>query len=300
MSFPNQEKSVIANLPPQPSIWNPSIQSIVHSVQPVEDVSVAARPTRLQIVIWLVLVTLGLGLALRDYDSFQLGVFHDDASYTVLAHSVVESHTFGFINSPAHSPPPGRFPVGFPLLLAPIVYFFPTQPELLKLVSLAATLATATLLFWGWHRFSRTTSYWWALALLGVYLTAPATVNFTRMVMSEAVFGAFCLAAMFVAERGRTRSFRIPELVLLSVLSFFVIFIRTIGLVFIPVLFVYLLVTRGRSAWRDLALWCAGIFILIGVALAVTPIQPRNLIPLQYFNQFQRHNQNWGLLKYPR
>src|SRR5581483_8604213 len=161
-------------------------------------------------------VALGLGLALRDYDSFQLGVFQDDAAYTILARSLVESPTFGLINSPAQ-PSRGRYPIGFPLLLAPLVYFFPTQPDVLKLVSLAATLATATLLFWGWHRFSRSTSHWWALALLALYLTFPSTVNLTRMVMSEAVFLAFCLAALFVAERGRARPFHLRELILLSI-----------------------------------------------------------------------------------
>src|SRR5918911_1496349 len=70
-------------------------------------------PSRWQVMTFLLILITSIALSLSNYDSFQLGSYMDDASYAVLAKSIVHSHTYGLINTPGQ-PASTRYPFGFP------------------------------------------------------------------------------------------------------------------------------------------------------------------------------------------
>jgi hypothetical protein len=72
------------------------------------------------------------------------------------------------INIPGE-PAAGIFPFAYPLFLTPLIRAFPENIDALKIPSLLATISIATVLFWGWGWLSKSKSYWWALAITGLY-----------------------------------------------------------------------------------------------------------------------------------
>ncbi len=161
----------------------------------------AGSPTRAQIGVWLVLLAAAVTVSLLQYGHSVVGVYKlDDSAYIVLAESLVHADRYGLINAPG-APVPTHFPFGYPLVLSPFVVLFPGNLEVLKAVSLVATLLNAGILFWGWRWFRVQRSYWWAIAVVGLYVLSPLTVRFAGMVMSEPVFTTFCLLAILLAEQ---------------------------------------------------------------------------------------------------
>ena len=226
-----------------------------------------------------------LALILHHFHSFQTGVFGDDAEYTILARSFVYGPHFGLINV-IGPPAPTRYPFGFPLLLSVFVRAFPRSPEAVKALSTLATMANGALLFWGWRGLTRGASYGYALCVVALYLLSPLVVGQARMVMSEPVFTTGCLLCLLLTERmargrgGRLGTFWLALCLLLTA------FVRTIGVVLIPVIFGYLLWRRGRVMLTPLALTLAQMALLIGLLLLVTPLGVHDLLPLEYAHQF--------------
>ncbi len=244
----------------------------------------SGTPNRIQVVIWGALLVLAVILSLKDYQSFQLGTYRDDAFYTVLAQSLVHSNQYGLINVPGDQPGAPPFPFGYPLLLTPFVLLFPNSLDAMKVLSLIATLSNATLLFWGWQWFSRR-SHWWGIAVVGLYILSPLTVAHTRMVMSESVFTTFCLAAMLLAEQATRRRQNRWWSLLMSVMLTFVAFTRTVGLVLVITVFAYLLFRIGKRVWKELILIGVMMILLVGVIVGTTPVQASSLLPLRYLRE---------------
>jgi 4-amino-4-deoxy-L-arabinose transferase-like glycosyltransferase len=238
-------------------------------------------PTRIQIILWLVLVSVTLVLALGNYQTYLLGTHFDDARYVILARSLVLSDQYGMINAPG-DPPVGKYPFIYPLLLAPFVVLFPHEPDALKLLSLIATVLNLSLLFWGWRWFSRTRSYWWGLAIAALYGLAPITIDLTRRVMSEPVFTTFVLLAIILAERAAQKQPGRGWSVAMSATLVGVLFTRSIGIILIACIFFYLILKRGRSFARQLALIVALMAVIAGIIIATTPVQLRDLLPSEY------------------
>jgi len=239
-------------------------------------------PTKAQVAIWLAMLAGGALLFLRGYRSYQIGAYQDDAAYVILARSLVHSDRYGMINTPG---PPGeiQFPFGYPLLLSPFVLLFPENLDAMKALSIVATMQNASLLFWGWKLLVPGGSRWWALAVVGLYLFSPLTVDHARMVMSEPVFTTFCLTAILLAERlarGARGWWLYPALA--SVLVF-VLFTRTIGVTLVGTVFGYLLWREGSGAWKELTLIAVGMVLLVGGIVAATPVRAVDILPKGYF-----------------
>ncbi|KPL15510.1 MAG: hypothetical protein AMJ93_16575, partial [Anaerolineae bacterium SM23_84] len=205
-------------------------------------------------------------------------------AFTVLAQSLVHSDQYGLVNVPGDQPGAPPFPFGYPFLLAPFVLLFPDNLDAMKTLSLIATLLNATLLFWGWHWFSRR-SHWWGIAVVGLYVLSPLTVAHTRMVMSESVFTTFCLATMLLAEQAARRRQNRWWSLLMSVMLTFVAFTRTVGLVLVITVFAYLLFRIGKRVWKELVLIVVMMILLVGVVVGTTPVQPSGLLPLRYLRE---------------
>src|SRR5215208_2751778 len=106
-------------------------------------------PSRWQVLVFLIVLITSFTLSLSNYNSFQLGSYMDDASYAVLAQSLVSSKTYGLMNAPSQ-PASTRYPFGFPLILSAFVRLYPMAPNMLKVASLVATILNSILIFWGW------------------------------------------------------------------------------------------------------------------------------------------------------
>jgi hypothetical protein len=239
------------------------------------------RPQRLQIVLWAIVLGLFVVVALKSYGSFQIGAYRDDAAYVVLARSFVESERYGMMSAP-DEPMPAMFPFGYPLLLAPFAYFFPTQPEHMRWLSLFATAISGILLFWGWRTFSSSTSYWWGLAVTALFLFSPLTIGHTQMVMSEAVFTALVLGTILVAAQVRVEQFQWWQILVTSVLLVLMVFVRTIGITLVIAVFAFWLYHWRRHAIRPILQVVAGIVLVTGVIVALTVVEPADLLPTRY------------------
>lgn len=251
-----------------------------------------ARPTRLEVCAWLLLLVATFALSLKDYESFQIGVYMDDSSYAVLGQSLVSSSHYGMMNTPG-SPAPTRYPFGYPMLLAPITLLFPSSPDAMKLVSLLATVVNCSLLFWGWHRLSPALSRKWGLAITAMYSLSPLTIGQTRMVMSEPVFTTWCLVSLVLfSPKVLSRGTWVRGLVLGVALAM-TVFTRTVGLALVAVVLGHRLVAGGARVRGEVVATIAGMVVVTGLILAVTPVHLSDLLPSEYLEQFS-HPSSWG------
>lgn len=248
-----------------------------------DDATVAwTPPAPIHILVWTLLIATALLLALHDYYSVQIGMSYDDARYIILARSLLYSDTFGLIHAPGE-PIRALYPFGYPLILTPLVWIFPNNIQVLRVPSLIATVFNATLLFWGWRRFSRSTSYWWSLAVVALYLLSPLTIEWSRAVMAEAVFMSYCLIALFLAEHAGWRRRPWWPLVLGSILAL-AVFTRTVGVVLVASIFLYLLLIEGWRVWRRLAATAVSMMLFVTIVLVSTPVTVDALIPYEYLS----------------
>lgn len=250
-----------------------------------ETQAVLAGPSRLQIGLWALVIFVACLLFAINYQDYQIGAhFQDDVSYIVLAKSLLQSDTFGLINGPG-AVSPTHYPVGFPLVLAPVLYFFGDNWDALRLVSLLATIINTGLLFFGWSRFSRRRSYWWGLAIAGTYALSPLVVDQSRMVMSEPVFTMFCLIALFLAEQAADQREGRGWVIWMSLSLLSALLIRTVGVTLILAVFGYLLWRRGLKFVPTLALVCVLMGLFVGLLFLTTPVTLRDLLPSGYIDE---------------
>ena len=73
----------------------------------------------------LLLALLFLFLVLITFNHLQPGAYIDDAHYIALARSLAAGSPYGYLNFPAAADIAPLFPIGFPLVSAPLVALFP-------------------------------------------------------------------------------------------------------------------------------------------------------------------------------
>jgi hypothetical protein len=268
------------------------------------------RPNRIQIAIWVGLLALTFFLFFKNNQSFQVGVWQDDVIYTILAQSLAYSDQYGLVSIPGEQPgstsvpfgylcgaPPHNyfsdetepctapFPFGYPYLLLPFVLLFPGNSPVMVTLSLVGTLVNITLLFWGWPWFSRR-SYWWGLAIVGLYTLSPLTAWHTQLIMAEPIFTTVCLIAILLAERvAQGKSGWHWSLLLSSVLALSV-FIRTLGVILVVSIFAYILLARGLKVWKELLQLGIQFIIIVSFIIGLLPaVQLNNLIPSRYLEE---------------
>lgn len=253
---------------PQPYVWDP--------------------PTKPQVAVWALLLLITGVLILANYDAYQPGTHRDDSRYIILAQSLRYSDTYGMINTPGQ-PSLAPYPFGYPLLLAALSFLFPGNLDALKSLSFIATLLNAGLIFWGWPWLSRR-SYWWGLAIIGLYLLSPTTVGLARRIMSESVYIAFYLGAVLLAEQVVRSAAPKPSAWwrwLMSLMLVFILFTRSVGVVVVVGLVVYLLWAKGRGFWKELALIGLQMVLLVSLVIALTPVGLRDLFPSRYVDEYK-------------
>lgn len=241
--------------------------------------------SRTRVVVFSVLIALTLFLSLREFNSFQFGFTPDSVEYTLLTRSLLQGPTFG-LGYPPDTPDPTHFPFGYPLLLTPFVLSAPHDFQFPQWLSLLATVTGGGILFWGWRTFAPLYSDRWRFAVTGMFLLAPTTLSETRLILSEPVFTMFVLLALWFAGQALQTPQRTVFWIGLSVASFFMVFTRSVGLVFLAAILFYMVILLRGRVLGGLVRMFAVMGALLVVILAFTPVQLTDLIPSTYLVQF--------------
>ena len=172
----------------------------------------------------------------------------DDATYIGLAKALAGGQGYRQVWLP-EVPPETHFPIGFPLLLAPVLVLlpgFPVNVSALILVSVFFGVLTLPLL----HRLLTEQSDLSQPEILLVVLLAtlnPLTLRFTSLtVMSEVTYTWFSLAALWLARRYRAApGWRNWYLLLLAAALAMSYLLRVVGITLIAAVGLDLLWRRG-------------------------------------------------------
>ncbi len=237
-----------------------------------------ARPTRVQIALWAGSLVGMLLLATRHWEKYSIGIFYDDAFYALLPRSLLYTAQYGNFFMPADFYR-ADFPFGFPLLLTPLAALFPNYAPVLRLVPLAASALSLSLLFWGWTRLTRNFSYWWGTTLVVLLAFSPLTILFARLLFSEAAFLLWSLIVYWLTER--MLSGHKPSAVLLGAAAVAMVSTRTVGWIILATLFVYVILKLER-AWRALSVVALSAGIVTAILILLTPITTGDFFPTQY------------------
>lgn len=237
--------------------------------------------SRARVVLWLAIVILVAGLSLAAIDSYQVGATGDDATYIILARSLIVSEHYGLINGPG-TLEPERYPFGFPLVLSVPLRIVPDSLDALRVPSLIATIAVLGLLFWCWPPLSGNAPLSLGVVVVALLATSRLVIDHARKVMSEPVFTTFCVLALILAQRRADGKRGSLSLCLLSLALMMAVFTRTIGIVLVGVIFAYLFVRVGKRFWKDGALILTGMATFTAIVVVATPVELTDLVPTQY------------------
>ncbi len=253
---------------------------------------------RVRVLFFVVLAGLSLVLILRNFNAYQFGYTPDSAEYTILAHSLLSGPTFGMLNAPG-APLPWHFPIGYPILILPFVLFTPTQFDAPKFLSLVATLLSGGILFWGWCSLVPGFSDRWRFAVTAMFVLAPLTLTHALLVLSEAPFTMLLLLTCFLGARLLKTPQPAGLWVAWSVSAFFMAVTRSIGLICLTAILVYLLVRLRSRAVRGIC-WMLGVWlVMVALVCVLTPIRPYDFVPQEYVADFLRYLNRFRLVSTP-
>lgn len=217
----------------------------------------SALGARLDAYVPLLIAALVLAIAISTVTPWPVGAFEDDAVYTILGKSLAEGTGYRMINLPG-SPAATHYPPGYPALLAVLWRLAPSFPDNVVVFKFANSLLLAL---------GAAGTYWFARRRLELSRTASATTALitslsiailllTGMVLSEPLFLAILIPALFVTERavesGRART-ALCAGGLLGMLTL----VRSLGVFAIPGAFALLLWRRRYAAAAALAIGAA-------------------------------------------
>jgi hypothetical protein len=205
-----------------------------------------------------------LVVAIMTITPWPVGVFEDDAMYTVLGKALAEGEGYRFINLPG-APHATHYPPGYPLLLALLWRVFPDFPDNIVVFKFANAVLLALAAVGAYH-FARVRLAFSRLPAAGTAVVGTISVVvlvLSSIILSEPLFMALMFPALLVAERS-AESGDIRSAFLAGVLFGALALIRTLGALAIPA-GVCILLFRRRPR--------AAIAMALGAALLVLPWQ---------------------------
>jgi 4-amino-4-deoxy-L-arabinose transferase-like glycosyltransferase len=220
----------------------------------------------------LFLVVGWLSLSTADF-----GAFHDDGIYTVTARSLAVTGEYRITSLPGE-PYQRKYPIVFPAVLAAVWRIagdFPANIVWLKAVSL---LAGAVFLFLTFGLLRNVgASAWTAAVITGVCAVMPATGESANQVMSELLYGAISIAALWLLERA-VRGNPSPGLGLAAGLVAGLAYqTRSVGLALVLAM---ILMMACQRRWRVLMAGMVGVGLTVGVCKLWQG--PASEVPLRY------------------
>ena len=170
-----------------------------------------------------------------------LGINGDNAKYIILAKSIVSGNGFRIISSP-DKPPETTYGFGYPLLIAPAVYFFPDSVIALKLISVFFAVAVLIAIF---QLFKRCADLPAAVAIVALSGICHYTMFYVHQVMTELPYLFFSLLTMYLIEKySDADTYKNKYLLLGSVGLAMAYFIRTVGIFLFVAAVSYLLIRK--------------------------------------------------------
>jgi 4-amino-4-deoxy-L-arabinose transferase-like glycosyltransferase len=183
----------------------------------------------------------------------------DSSGYVSLAESVLRvGDGYADTMAPGEPVPHTKYPPGYPLLLAPLLFFFGRNIVVLKLLSVA--LSVSSVLVFSLLARSQVRPLLWAVMCIA-FAVNPVLVDYSHWLLSEAPFLFFMLLALlFLKKEGEEEE--IGKYFWLSILAIVATYyVRSIGIVFIGAGTVYYLI---RRRWRKFLY-----FNILGAALSL-------------------------------
>lgn len=161
----------------------------------------------------------------------------DSYQYLLHAENLLSGHPYadtGYVQSPYKFTSPTAYPIGYPLLIAPVLALFGADPFLLSAYALLFILGTAWVtgtLARGWLPDP------YAIALAGLIALQPGLIAASRQPLSDPPFMFFAMLCLLAADRASYGSSRWPRWAVLAGLALGAAAItRTLGLALIPAL----------------------------------------------------------------
>jgi len=205
-------------------------------------------------------------IGLWAFNSFPVGVLHDDAVYVILAKSLATHQGYRYLNLPG-APAATHFPPGYPALLSLLWLVSPSLSisivlfKIINVVFLAVIAVQCRRLLRDQLDFGPRAS-----AVLAFLAAASIPVLIlSALVMSETLFLAIAMWGLVAAGRSLRTPRSTPMLVGAAALAALSVLVRTHGVALVGALFVALLTYRR---WRDAA---------ITAALAIVVLAPWQL-----------------------
>ena len=233
--------------------------------------------TRLPLIAVAGSVILFLVVGWLSLSTWDFGAYHDDGIYVVTARSLVETGEYRITSLPKE-PYQRKYPIVFPAMLAAmwrITGNFPANILWLKAVSLLAGAVFISLTF-GLLR-GVGSSNWTAVVITWVCAFMPTTGELANQVISELVYGAISIGALWLLERS-VRETPSPGLgFAVGCVAGLAYQTRAVGLALVLAM---ILVMAWRRRWRSLG----GGLIGAGIAVGVCKFWqgPASDVPLPY------------------
>lgn len=202
-----------------------------------------------------------LVVAMLTISPWPVGIFEDDAMYTILAKSLAEGTGYRFLNLPG-APNATHYPPGYPAFLAMLWKLYPSFPDNIVLFKFANALLLGAAAY-GAMRFARERLGLGTGGALGATLASMATIPIlliTGLVLSEPLFLAMLLPTLLLAERTAERG-TVREAVLTGLVIGVLSLVRTLGVFLLPAVALVLLLRRRPRA--VLALIAGGAVALV-------------------------------------
>lgn len=170
-----------------------------------------------------------------------LGIMGDNAQYITLAKSMVSGNGFCNINFP-DSPPETRYGFGYPLLIAPVVYFLPDNVIALKLVTVLFTIFS---LFAIYRLFGKLADFPTATIIMILSGVSHYVLEYSHQVMTEIPYLFFSIMAIYFVESYSETDSRVNKHLFLGGLFLAMsYFVRTVGVFLFIAAFGYLFFKR--------------------------------------------------------
>ena len=193
-------------------------------------------------------IALALAAAFNAIDALPVGVFYDDALYTILGKSIASGAGYRYLNVPGQ-PLATHYPPGYPLLLAALWRVAPSFPENVALFKAVNALLVGAVAYFT-YRFARVRLAATPHIAAGVALAGTAAIPLlvlSSAVMSEVLFLALLMPWLLAAER-RVDTPRVQSAMWLSLFGALLFYVRAHAIVVVPALVVTQLLARNRRA----------------------------------------------------
>jgi 4-amino-4-deoxy-L-arabinose transferase-like glycosyltransferase len=229
----------------------------------------------------------------------------DFAQYLLQARNIVEHHPQtdnGLVfDSETNDYALRAYPVGFPLMIAPIYYFSGTNVKPLSYLMSTVLFVFCIVLFLYFKKyFSELTAFFLVL----IFLYNPFTISFKMEVLSDLPFALLLLVATFLFTRPQNKY---PFVLLIGVIAGLAMSTRGIGIIFPAALIIYSLkeiFLQLRTGQKIQVEYLKHPFFIIVVALLVYYILNVNLFPISsksffdfYSNAYHAENLKEAVLK---